>query len=236
MKYRRTLAEYECSICGKVSTFPVSKTPIVCPDCGVQMSKVLIHVGLPKTGTTFLQLEVFPKIEKQGVKVISDEGLSGDYFQKNSYSIVYNRYDVIKKLKELYPDAYINIGIREIEPWLKSLYSQYIKEGGFYKYKKWLREVLNPECLDTQSYLKFIQQHFDKVFIYKFDNFIKNKKSIIDNLCDFLEIEHIKFKDKRYNTKWCKESIRLSRFLNRNGWLFKRRNWFDCLNKRRYKT
>jgi len=112
------------------------------------MNDVIIHVGLQKTGTTFLQEEIFRKLKnvryirdisftnlcfKRDKKtIIANEALSGD-----PYSNKIDRFKVIDNLHKLFPDAKIIVGTRYMPNMIDSLYSQYIRNGGYRIHKKW---------------------------------------------------------------------------------------------------
>ena len=112
------------------------------------MPKIVIHVGLHKTGTSFLQAEIFPKIKnvnyigmlrygskiyEDKLNIISDEELSvnphlppchGNYFDSGQRNVIAER------LQSIFPNAKIILGIRNKDTWLRSVYSQYVKGGG----------------------------------------------------------------------------------------------------------
>jgi len=131
---------------------------------------VLVHIGYHKTGTTFLQKEVFrhpglpfnlidrrqvqreiirksmfffepdqtrsiltEKFCPDRINVISDEDLLG-----SPHSGGYNSYDNLLKIKQLFPNAKILIGIREQKDIILSSYKQYIKTIGTLSLKKYL--------------------------------------------------------------------------------------------------
>ncbi len=89
--------------------------------------KIFIHVGMTKTGTSFLQAQIFPKIEnvnlhhtkEMTIKILPDKLniISHEHFSQGSYqkSIQFeDRKIVAERLKKCFPDAEIIICIREI--------------------------------------------------------------------------------------------------------------------------
>lgn len=119
-----------------------------------------LHVGLHKTGTTYLQECVFPKMNSinlmmngrlrdeimkplvNGNFLISNEGLCGvpwgvynDRFRCWNFDDRRAGYfDTfcmsMRKLQALFPNARLVLGIREHQRWVTSLYKQYLHEGG----------------------------------------------------------------------------------------------------------
>jgi len=129
------------------------------------MSRFIIHVGLHKTGSTFLQQQVFPSLagvslitrpytqynhafnrlqyaddslyDRDAVRaelddmtgeriLISDESLSGKPFYFNYV----NRSLIVRRLKNLLPDATIILFLRGQVDLILSLYNQYVRMGG----------------------------------------------------------------------------------------------------------
>jgi len=109
---------------------------------------IVLHVGPQRTGTTFLQREVFPRIPDawlygnnntpfdfksplaaNRLNIISDEGFYGNPWDKG---IPYaSKYTIGKRLRQVFPDAKILVGMREHDEWLNSVYNTYIRRGGY---------------------------------------------------------------------------------------------------------
>jgi len=178
---------------------------------------VIFHVGLHKTGTTFLQREVFPKIEglnynlydsdkseyildKNGINLISREGFSGlplASVKLNALDRDLFAYGISKK----YPDARVILGIRNKEDWLKSLYNLYVKGGGYLSYDTWF-DNFDKSYLDFERYIDLLNDLFDEVYVYNFEDLRNNKKKCIQDLCDFIGLDPPSFEDKIHNKSW----------------------------------
>lgn len=108
----------------------------------MEFSNLTFHVGLHKTGTTFLQANVFPclrgvdnlvwrnleyflRLESGKSYLVSCEGLSGSTFASTA-----QRVKAISLLGTMFPGARAIITIRPHGEYLKSLYSQYLRYGG----------------------------------------------------------------------------------------------------------
>ena len=111
---------------------------------------VFLHVGAPKTGSTFLQKNVFPcwpnmeyknelwlsylVLMEEGKKyIISNENLFGrpwnrDHASGLSWSC--ERRLIFKSIGRLYPQAQTMVCFRKHSEFILSLYKQYLHEGG----------------------------------------------------------------------------------------------------------
>lgn len=117
---------------------------------------IILHIGLHKTGTTFLQRCFFPELEldfhrsvnafdhqrstrlKYRKLLISDENLSGRPWIRPKFRSdlegggrwIENFEACVLNLKDVFPNAKIILGVREHMSLLTSLYLQYLHEGG----------------------------------------------------------------------------------------------------------
>ena len=164
---------FYCLNCGRTITGYVSKI--------FGQPKIILHLGLHKTGTTFLQKEVFPKIldanliinkyqvcqlflEKGRTNIISGEGFSlsmahWGYTEKE-------RYATLDNLKKLYPTAKIIVGTRFRTTWLKSCYSQYIRTGGTLPFNEYRRAYFF-DSINMQQYVAEVKKRWKSVYIYR---------------------------------------------------------------------
>jgi len=184
---------------------------------------VIIHIGLQKTGTTFIQEEIFKRINVRYVRninftnlcfkrdkktIIANEALSG-----NPYSDKVDRFRVIDALHKLFPNAKIIVGYRDSFDMIKSLYSQYIRNGGCDKY-----DIGNTivDYTNNKKYIEHIQSLFKDVFVYNYNTDIKvDKKQFIKRLCDFIGEPVPKYKDKRYRVRLKPYQLKTMAFINR---------------------
>jgi len=180
-----------------------------------------VHVGLHKTGTTWLQREFYPKISK---RVMSNEMLSGfpvvsslDLMLKHNLREYYA--DCIKKQ---FGDVKIIVGIRNIDSLAKSLYSQYLKAGGTDPYSIWRVMTLDHRYLDYKPYIRYLKDNFTDVYIYTFEDLNNNKKDCLKSLCDFLDCDYPSdIVDTRHNTGLYGFTA-FKKWLNNNILVFKR--------------
>jgi len=189
---------------------------------------VIIHVGLAKTGTTFLQEEIFRKMK--GVRYIRDISFTNLCFKRDKKTIIANealsgdaysidagkdRFRIIDNLHKLFPDAKIIIGIRNPRSMANSLYSQYIRNGGccddvflHYDIKKYT---------DYQKYIEHIQSLFKDVFVYNYDQDLKkeHKEAFIKRLCDFIGEPVPNYQDKRYRVRLKPYQLQTMKMINK---------------------
>ena len=186
--------------------------------------EVFIHVGLPKTGTTFLRTQIFPKIENivyaktpigfydvdRDVKyLLSNESLSGVPFKRfNPYSC--NRYLIMDYLNKIYPDAKIILCLRNKETIKKSLYSQYIEQGGLKGFDDFIKYELRDDWMDFDKYVRYIKKYFD-CCIYHFEDL----ESGIEQICNFMDVDVPEYENKICNKGWNGNQKRLGILCNR---------------------
>lgn len=183
---------------------------------------VIIHVGLQKTGTTWMQIELFDKMKNVNhihdyrleyfhpfdkKIIISMEWIAGTSYWKDGYDA---RMQNIQKFKRLYPDAKVIVGIREIESWIRSTYSQYVKNGGVMSYVDWRQYLFDKRFMDNQKYVNELRKNFKDVLVYTFDELKTERHKLVIRLCDFIDepiprnltykVYNKKFSDRKLNT------------------------------------
>lgn len=184
--------------------------------------EIIIHLGLHRTGTTFLQKEVFEKLPvnyifddaihrielKEGINLISNEGLSLSMPHSKT-----NRLQILDHLHKLFPNARILIGLREKESWLKSCYYRYILSFGKLKYQQYLKKYTN-NTPDFDLYLKEVQKRFSNIYIYHLEDLKKNPKGRIKGICDFIGVDTPNYKIVKRNASLSIKQLEMLRKLN----------------------
>ena len=173
---------------------------------------VFIHVGLPKTATTYLQKFVFPQIK--GINyfspayvsmpnyilsieaderpiLISDEHLSSHYFLDEKGWKCGSRFTIANRLKKLFPDANIIIVIRNKDDWARSLYIQYLKSPyrpniTFDEFKENLEKT---GAIDFESYIEFLKENFNDVLVLNYEELKSDPKNFVKKICDFMKVD-----------------------------------------------
>lgn len=175
------------------------------------MSEVFVHVGLHKTGTTWIQEEIFRKLNvaytrrtdllaipcsKGQKKIIAHEELSGHPY----YGRYEDRFAIADAIGRLFPSARIIVGFRDPSSWVKSLYSQYIRTGGWKSFEHFEKEIFDERFLQFEEYERYLKKKFDNVFVYRFEEIWADKSRFAKSLCDFLGEPAVKVSDKKYRS------------------------------------
>jgi len=186
---------------------------------------LFIHVGLHKTGTTFLQNDVFPYLTdvdyihldnrflKESQKkwscqnqLTSSEALSGYPWKNNrKYRNRYENFENVAgkwlgsfensmcNLSQLFPDSKIIIVFRDHNVWIKSLYKQYLHEGGSKKFDDFFsfedkKTVLAPIDFSFESRINILLKYFERenVFIGNYIEFRSDKENFLKKLNHFV--------------------------------------------------
>jgi len=198
---------------------------------------IYFHVGLHKTGTTFLQRNVFPYLRGVdfycndlrpfifgqrivGKTLVSDESLSGVPYLSN----VDNRVELLDHIKSFYPDAKIIVFTRCNPFWVRSLYSTYVKDGFTFTYDEWLNNVFNTGFLNQKDYVLEIKKRFKDVFVCSYAVFQNDNDTCIRSLCDFMGVTVPVYDKQIVGRKLNRNVLRIVRLLNffpvKLGWFF----------------
>jgi len=202
-------------------------------------NKIILHIGMQRTGTTFLQWEVFPKLN---MRYISPEffkygniGTLAEFYHfiRKKDTLISNeniwhhgikdgykdtRFQRLELIYKLFPHAKIIFGIRETNSLLKSLYKKTIASGAIWTYKEFLQQI-NTNVFDYEPYTEKLIEFFSDVYIYKFEDFKKNPEKIIEEICNFISVEIPEIEKEVYNRKWnigyTEKQIKIARKLNK---------------------
>jgi len=185
---------------------------------------IFIHVGLPKTGTTFLQRKVFPKMDvnfickenlatvnlSKKINLISDEELS---FKIDMFGI--NKYEVADRIHKLFPDAKIIVVFRDKESWLKSMYNQYLKS--FYRpympFEKYKEIMIKMGAFDFKKYEDYLKTLFPEVLVLQFEDMKKDIYGFVSKICDFVGVDMPEFDPKPINVSLNKKQLAFIQFV-----------------------
>lgn len=173
-----------------------------------ELNRIVIHVGLSKTGTTYLQKTLFPelpqvevvegwhshrKLMKSSLKnniIISDEEISGWLWQGSGFQDFYPN---IKKIKSIYRDPKIIFGIRNHLGFIISVYKQYLHEKGHhdfdYLFNLENNGLIKHDDLLLMPRINFLKDNFEDVFIYSQESLIKRQDDFMVALNNFLGID-----------------------------------------------
>ncbi len=219
----------------------------------MQKKTVYLHIGYHKTGTSFLQNEIFPKYSsvnfirsknilkqlrkireekltekdidyikrafstqlKKRKNLISWEALCGSYFWNNFDK---DSLTILEDLYAIFSNIYIKIilGMREQVSLITSLYKLYLHIGGVKSEYEFI-DNLNLDKFKFTNYISALDSYFgfDNVYIYYFENFVKDKKTFLRNLVEFLgENEIPEYDDVIKNRGYGELQVKLAKILN----------------------
>lgn len=203
------------------------------------MQNVCLHVGMVKTGTTWLQKEVFPKLNtvsyycwpdifsdvfNGNTILISDERHCHNDYDFNIPESIDYAYTRLERLKSIFPHAKIIIGIREMG-FIESLYSLFLLRGCSLPFKVFKQRV-NKDFCNHHIFVSFCKDIFDDVFVYSFERLKSDPEKVVQSLCEFMGVSCLKIDyAKRWNVKIPQYQQMALRLLNRFH-IYKIPGWF----------
>lgn len=154
----------------------------------------IVHVGLMKTGSTWLQRQVFPKVERavptSDNKVMTDLLMNltdDDRFMADTFRAAldeiggrvlmsweclsgrpWGHWDIgrnVDRLVSVAPEAMIVLVRRDQGEWLRSLYGQYVNRGGIFGQERFEREILDSRYLNVDATVAKFEERFPKVLV-----------------------------------------------------------------------
>ena len=183
------------------------------------------HVGLHKTGTTYLQQSVFPyavdanitrgwttlrefyNTEPRQHWLHSDEGISGKpWGGKISYGDAF-RHNLSICQNMLGINKYI-ITVRPLESWTKSLWKQYIHEGGVIDPKYFFNgsnSIMNLECCLMAPKIKWLKNRAD-VLVISQEELKQSELTVIEKISAFTGIC---FDTSRFQSRSVKKNLNI---------------------------
>lgn len=215
---------------------------------------VAYHIGFPKTASTWLQKVAFPahseihllgpnecvpllsthdarfnpepmikltQSAKESVSLFSSEDLIGSIFA-GGLDTLRN----IERMKAISSEAKVILIIRCQTSLIKSLYRQFLREGGTLKFNDFIRIAwpsplrVDLSCFDYYRLYKLFTNHFGKerFRIFLFEDLAKDPLQFANHLFEFLELKPI-CEDALISTKAVNSGVRaevahIQRFLN----------------------
>lgn len=211
----------------------------------------VIHVGYHKTGTTWLQRDVFPTV--QGAVFLPPLHRAGDVYRPLLHNLVnrdhflsttfraalaeqgrpavisyealvgspwgegHDPYTRAARLAEVAPGAKIIITLRNRDELSKSLYAQYVNEGGHLRPVEFDRSVLSHAYLDSDAAVARFESLFPQVLVLQYDQLRRDPVAAVDEIASFAEVDlSLPENSRRHNQSL--KGLRL-RFLRRwNSW------------------
>lgn len=163
-------------------------------------SQIYFHVGLERTGSTFLQRKIFPFFE--GVHYINKSGFdNAPAIIKNSSSSrflvsrEFNRdfYDQIQKFRsEVEGEIYPIVFLRRHDSWLLSQYKRHIKNGSIRKIEEFFSCgekpcFLNKDALNFEEKLLTLKDTFENPpLIIFYQDLVNEKEETIYRIASYV--------------------------------------------------
>ncbi len=182
------------------------------------MSEIYLHVGTIKTGTTFLQMDVFPKVKNlqyyhminlrtalvissktkfsNNKILISDEIFTGFHIEMHGPEFRIKMFNI---LKLLFPDAKIIVTFREQESFLKSAHNQAYKQRKYHKTLDEFKKEVHPDWYNRELIEKQLRERWSDIFILEYDELCINHMSYVKKICDYMNVEIPKYVNNRRN-------------------------------------
>ncbi len=197
------------------------------------MNNLYFHVGISKTGSTFLQHNVFPKL--QGIH----------YFPTNQFkkykSLVQNSSDSpillsrefdrqmereVKKWATDFPDTKSILVLRRQDGWIASQYRRFTKNGFGLTFKEFIdiendKGYWERDNLNFYNYIEILERYFDhKPLVLMYDELRNSPEQFIQKLANYtnstVDINEMDLSSvhSSYNEKQLKVMLRAGKKLN----------------------
>lgn len=171
----------------------------------------IFHIGLHKTGTTYLQQRVFPNLRgieylrwrnieyylrlKRGrTYLTSCEGLSG-----TTFATLDTRLEAIRNLAAMFPGAKVIVGFRDHGGYLASLYSQYLRYGGKHRFSDFFSldgtapdALLRADNINFQAIIETVAAEFGtRPFVYIMQQMFSDEQTFLRKLSEFADCDQV---------------------------------------------
>lgn len=183
--------------------------------------RLFLHIGLHKTGTTFLQKNVFsswsgihyvgkPYSDQFFEPVLRDEGISAVLMSNEQFSSppIYpvlldpalrerpwfeQRKVTLLRLKDIFPEAKVLLGLREPADFCESVYSQYIFRGGSASLSEFWRPHDNSGCLCLEdvrfdSLIEFVEKLWPGSFYFDHSDLRSKPAELLSSMGWFMGV------------------------------------------------
>ena len=168
--------------------------------------EIYFHVGLAKTGSTFLQKNFFPYLKN--IKYISTHDYINciDIINKTNYKsyLISREFDKqfereIKKFISYFPDTKIIVVFRRQDKWIASQYKRSVKNGWHWDFKNYYNinnnGIWKNSDLTYMNKLKIIKKYSkSKPLVLKFEELKKNPFNYLDKISNYTNSKYLKTK------------------------------------------
>ena len=165
---------------------------------------IYFHVGLAKTGSTFLQKNFFPYLKN--IKYISTHDYINciDIINKTNYKsyLISREFDKqfereIKKFISYFPDTKIIVVFRRHDQWIASQYKRSVKNGWHWSFKNYYninnKGIWKNSDLTYMNKLKIIKKYSkSKPLILKFEELKKDPFNYLNKISNYTDSKYLK--------------------------------------------
>ena len=165
---------------------------------------IYFHVGLAKTGSTFLQKNFFPYLKN--IKYISTQDYINciDIINKTNYKsyLISREFDKqfereIKKFISYFPDTKIIVVFRRHDQWIASQYKRAVKNGWHLDFKNYYninnKGIWKNSDLTYMNKLKIIKKYSkSKPLILKFEELKKDPFNYLNKISNYTDSKYLK--------------------------------------------
>ena len=166
--------------------------------------EIYFHVGLAKTGSTFLQKNFFPYLKN--IKYISTQDYINciDIINKTNYKsyLISREFDKqfereIKKFISYFPDTKIIVVFRRHDQWIASQYKRSVKNGWHWSFKNYYninnKGIWKNSDLTYMNKLKIIKKYSkSKPLILKFEELKKDQFNYLNKISNYTDSKYLK--------------------------------------------
>ncbi len=189
--------------------------------------EIFFHVGLGKTGTKFLQDQVFPYFRdieyihrnyryKRAPQIIKF-GKSDRYLVSREFDQQFER--EVSKFAKSFPDTTIIIVFRRQDQWIASQYRRFVKNGHFIPFEEFFdvkndRGLFKKTDLTYMRYLEIIERHFTKEpLILLYQDLVDDPMGFIDKIAERVGVsyDNSKINLKRKHTSYSEKQLKVLR-------------------------
>ena len=182
-------------------------------------NSLIVHAGLIKTGSSFLQQEIFTKISEE-LHYIDSVGRinTRDFFQANNqicllsnenllgHPLLHDRYrksffsqfkDALIKVEQVFNQPKWIIGFREPASFIKSTYKQHLHEWGTLSWDEFMvkHKKMITNDLFFSKYIQFLNSFIpaERLFLYHFDQLKSEPEKLLKRMLQFIGINNSEY-------------------------------------------
>jgi len=175
---------------------------------------IIIHIGLPKTGTTFLQNSIFKKIND--IEIIRKSGSTLNLIRDSKKEILFSSFESylynekeknlvkqaltsINNIKNIFNNPKIIFGYRNQSEYIKALYLQSLNGFKFWTFNDFFslendNSFFNKNDFLLEQIVYELKQNFSEVYFYDLEDLKNNNEKIVNEILNFIGTKN-KFKD-----------------------------------------